>query len=151
MALSFTITDLYSVRYMFWVVREQSTALLVVNIPSIWPLLREWFPLLRTVAASTFRSKSRREHSHKWTPTSRSGTLSQPRSTTRGNNPTVPRSHATISPKGPASHARNDDGESQEHINTVWPDGIIAETTVEIEDGRLDEVEMTGPTDRRDW
>jgi len=32
---------------MLWYTRESSVAIYVSNLPLIWPLLREWFPLLR--------------------------------------------------------------------------------------------------------
>lgn len=43
----FNLTDVYSTVYMLWYVREASTAVYVSNIPMIWPLLREWAPVLR--------------------------------------------------------------------------------------------------------
>ncbi|KAF6829819.1 ubid family decarboxylase [Colletotrichum musicola] len=43
----YNLTDPFSPRYMLWYVREASVAVYVSNLPLIWPLLREWFPLLR--------------------------------------------------------------------------------------------------------
>ena len=34
---------------MLWYTREASVAVYVSNLPMIWPLLREWFPSLRTL------------------------------------------------------------------------------------------------------
>jgi hypothetical protein len=43
----FNLSDVYSVDYMLWYTREASVAVYVANLPLIWPLLREWIPLLR--------------------------------------------------------------------------------------------------------
>lgn len=43
----YNLTDPFSPRYMLWYVREASVAVYVSNLPLVWPLLREWFPLLR--------------------------------------------------------------------------------------------------------
>ncbi|KAL1305069.1 hypothetical protein AAFC00_002006 [Neodothiora populina] len=44
----FNLADLYSTVYMLWYVRESSVAVWVTNLPLIWPLLRETFPMLRS-------------------------------------------------------------------------------------------------------
>ncbi|KAK3936785.1 hypothetical protein QBC46DRAFT_357189 [Diplogelasinospora grovesii] len=43
----FNLKDMFDPVYMLWYVREASVAVYVANLPSIWPLLREWFPCLR--------------------------------------------------------------------------------------------------------
>jgi hypothetical protein len=45
----FNLSDVWSTVYMLWYIRESSVAVYVSNLPMIWPLLREWFPFLRTL------------------------------------------------------------------------------------------------------
>ncbi|EFQ30181.1 uncharacterized protein GLRG_05325 [Colletotrichum graminicola M1.001] len=47
----FNLRDPYSPEYMLWYVREASVAMCVSNLPLVWPLLREWFPWLRSMSA----------------------------------------------------------------------------------------------------
>lgn len=42
---------------MLWYTREASVAVYVANLPMIWPLLREWFPLLRSLSSASRPSK----------------------------------------------------------------------------------------------
>lgn len=44
----FFFTDVYSADYMFWYTREASVAVYVANLPCIWPLLREFIPVLKS-------------------------------------------------------------------------------------------------------
>ncbi|GKT46613.1 uncharacterized protein ColSpa_06794 [Colletotrichum spaethianum] len=50
----FNLSDPYSPNYMLWYIREASVAVYVSNLPLIWPLLREWFPWLRSLKAVGF-------------------------------------------------------------------------------------------------
>ncbi|KAF2404002.1 hypothetical protein EJ06DRAFT_505487 [Trichodelitschia bisporula] len=52
---AFNLSDVWDPRYMLWYAREASTAVWVANAPLVWPLLREWVPVLRT-ASRTERS-----------------------------------------------------------------------------------------------
>ncbi|KAK1976199.1 hypothetical protein LZ30DRAFT_603949 [Colletotrichum cereale] len=45
----FNLRDPYSPGYMLWYIREASVAFYVSNLPLVWPLLREWFPWLRSM------------------------------------------------------------------------------------------------------
>jgi len=45
----FNLTNVWDPVYMLWYVREASVAVYVSNLPMIWPLMREWFPFLRTL------------------------------------------------------------------------------------------------------
>ncbi|KZL79714.1 hypothetical protein CI238_06337 [Colletotrichum incanum] len=45
----FNLGDPYSPDYMLWYIREASVAVYVSNLPLVWPLLREWFPWLRSL------------------------------------------------------------------------------------------------------
>jgi hypothetical protein len=36
---------------MLWYTREASVAVYVANLPMIWPLMREWFPILRNLSS----------------------------------------------------------------------------------------------------
>jgi hypothetical protein len=45
----FNLTDVWNPVYMQWYIRESSVAVFVSNLPMIWPLLREWFPCLRSL------------------------------------------------------------------------------------------------------
>jgi hypothetical protein len=45
----FNLTNIWDPSYMLWYTREASVATYVSNLPMIWPLLREYFPLLRTL------------------------------------------------------------------------------------------------------
>ncbi|GKT57611.1 hypothetical protein ColTof3_04950 [Colletotrichum tofieldiae] len=47
----FNLGDPYSPNYMLWYIREASVAVYVSNLPLVWPLLREWFPWLRSLKA----------------------------------------------------------------------------------------------------
>lgn len=54
-------SDIYSASYLFWYVREASVAVYVVNLPCIWPLLREFIPVLKSWtpgASSKTRSRN---------------------------------------------------------------------------------------------
>ena len=50
--------DIYSADYLFWYTREASVAVYVANLPCIWPLLRDTFPMLRSWAPGGTNSKS---------------------------------------------------------------------------------------------
>ena len=45
----FNLLNVWDPVYMLWYVREASVAVYVSNLPMIWPLMREWFPFLRTL------------------------------------------------------------------------------------------------------
>jgi hypothetical protein len=45
----FNLTNIWDPTYMLWYTREASVAVYVSNLPMIWPLLREYFPILRTL------------------------------------------------------------------------------------------------------
>jgi hypothetical protein len=45
----FNLSNIWDPSYMLWYTREASVAVYVSNLPMIWPLLREWFPILRTL------------------------------------------------------------------------------------------------------
>jgi hypothetical protein len=48
----YNLSNLFDPSYMLWYIRESSVAVLVANIPLVWPLLREWFPILRKISPS---------------------------------------------------------------------------------------------------
>jgi hypothetical protein len=52
----FNLKDVYDTAYMLWYTREASVAVYVANLPLIWPLLREWIPILRN--ATSLHSKT---------------------------------------------------------------------------------------------
>jgi hypothetical protein len=45
----YNLSNIWDPSYMLWYTREASVAIYVSNLPMIWPLLREWFPILRTL------------------------------------------------------------------------------------------------------
>jgi len=45
----FNLTNIWDPSYMLWYTREASIAVYVSNLPMIWPLLREYFPVLRAL------------------------------------------------------------------------------------------------------
>jgi hypothetical protein len=45
----FNLSDIWDPNYMLWYTRESSVAVYVSNLPLIWPLMREWFPALKTL------------------------------------------------------------------------------------------------------
>ncbi|KUJ15431.1 uncharacterized protein LY89DRAFT_558244, partial [Mollisia scopiformis] len=45
----FNLSNIWDPSYMLWYTREASVAVYVSNLPMIWPLLREWFPMLRSM------------------------------------------------------------------------------------------------------
>ncbi|KAG4436055.1 hypothetical protein IFR05_008445 [Cadophora sp. M221] len=45
----FNLSNVWDPSYMLWYTREASVAIYVSNLPMIWPLLREWFPALKTL------------------------------------------------------------------------------------------------------
>jgi hypothetical protein len=45
----FNLSNIWDPSYMLWYTREASVAVYVSNLPMIWPLLREWFPSLRSI------------------------------------------------------------------------------------------------------
>jgi Fungal rhodopsin domain len=45
----FNLSNIWDPSYMLWYTREASVAVYVSNLPMIWPLLREWFPVLRSM------------------------------------------------------------------------------------------------------
>jgi len=47
----FNLRNPYSPVYMLWYIREATVATCVSNLPLVWPLLREWFPWLRSLSA----------------------------------------------------------------------------------------------------
>jgi hypothetical protein len=55
----YNLGDVFSPAYMLWYVREASVAVYVGNAPMVWPLLREWLPVLKgwTPGASSGRGK----------------------------------------------------------------------------------------------
>ncbi|KAF2682669.1 hypothetical protein K458DRAFT_390591 [Lentithecium fluviatile CBS 122367] len=44
----YNLSDVYDTAYMLWYIREASVAILVANLPGIWPLLREHVCFLRS-------------------------------------------------------------------------------------------------------
>lgn len=58
----FNLSDIWDPSYMLWYTREASVAVYVSNLPLIWPMLREWFPLLKTFAP---RSRATASHGAK--------------------------------------------------------------------------------------
>lgn len=44
----FNLSNIWEPGYMLWYTREASVAVYVSNLPMIWPLLREWFPRVRS-------------------------------------------------------------------------------------------------------
>lgn len=46
----FNLSDVWDTSYMLWYTREASVAVYVSNLPLIWPLLRELFPILKSLA-----------------------------------------------------------------------------------------------------
>ncbi|KAI0997986.1 hypothetical protein K3495_g10202 [Podosphaera aphanis] len=46
----FNLSDVWDPSYMLWYTREASVAVYVSNLPLIWPLLRELFPILKSLA-----------------------------------------------------------------------------------------------------
>lgn len=47
---------------MLWYTREASVAVYVSNLPMIWPLLREWFPILRSMTPGQKLSSSNNKY-----------------------------------------------------------------------------------------
>lgn len=87
----FNLTDVYSTVYMLWYVRESSVAVWVTNLPLIWPLLRETFPMLRsfTPGLKGYTGSSRNRHK----------TLNSGGADTSVNNNTTIKSHGGIGVK----------------------------------------------------
>ncbi|KAH8891079.1 hypothetical protein GQ53DRAFT_842004 [Thozetella sp. PMI_491] len=52
----FNLTNVWEPSYMLWYVREASVAVYVSNLPLIWPLLRDWFPFLRSLTPGGYSS-----------------------------------------------------------------------------------------------
>jgi len=46
----FNLSNIWDPSYMLWYTREASVAVYVSNLPMIWPLLREWFPSLKSIS-----------------------------------------------------------------------------------------------------
>ncbi|KAF8863871.1 hypothetical protein BDZ45DRAFT_737709 [Acephala macrosclerotiorum] len=55
----FNLSNIWDPSYMLWYTREASVAVYVSNLPMIWPLLREWFPCLRSITPGQKLSSSR--------------------------------------------------------------------------------------------
>ncbi|KAH0557136.1 hypothetical protein GP486_005076 [Trichoglossum hirsutum] len=135
----FNLSDVYDTRYMFWYVREASTAVYVSNLPLIWPLLREWFPFLRSSSPASGYTK--RTHS------------------------VLPRDQPTAFHLKSSKGSRNPNhgdfdrldthrGDSQECITTTsdpWSKVIHAETTVEVEEISLADMEKSRNNRGYDW
>jgi hypothetical protein len=62
----FNLTNIWDPSYMLWYVREASVAIYVSNLPMVWPLLREWFPILRGMTPGG--SSSRRDQKYSYDP-----------------------------------------------------------------------------------
>lgn len=45
----FNLSNIWDPSYMLWYTREASVAVYVSNLPMIWPLLREYFPMLKAL------------------------------------------------------------------------------------------------------
>ncbi|KAH0537087.1 hypothetical protein FGG08_006089 [Glutinoglossum americanum] len=137
----FNLSDIYDTRYMLWYVREASTAVYVSNLPLIWPLLREWFPFLRSSSPSSVYG--RRTH----------------HSVLNGRDP--PTNYHLKGSKGSRNTSNGDfdvldtpRGDSEECITTPsnpWSKGIHTETTVEVEEISLSELEKSKSSQRFDW
>ncbi|KAE8445190.1 hypothetical protein EG329_013687 [Mollisiaceae sp. DMI_Dod_QoI] len=54
----FNLSNVWDPSYMLWYTREASVAVYVSNLPLIWPLLREWFPYLRSMTPGQKLSSS---------------------------------------------------------------------------------------------
>ncbi|KAI0025953.1 hypothetical protein F4780DRAFT_237987 [Xylariomycetidae sp. FL0641] len=54
----FNLSNIWDPGYMLWYTREASVAVYVSNLPMIWPLLREWFPVLKTLNPSNYTPRS---------------------------------------------------------------------------------------------
>jgi len=65
-----------SVNYTFWYMREVTVSVYVINLPTLWPVLRQFFPMLTGRGSSAANSKgntSNINHSKSW-PASRKRT-----------------------------------------------------------------------------
>jgi hypothetical protein len=135
----FNLSDVYDTRYMFWYVREASTAIYVSNLPLIWPLLREWFPILRS--SSPASGYARRTHSVR------------PIDAPNGFQLKSSKGSRTTSDAG-FDMLDTQRGDSQECITTpsnAWAKGIHTETTVEVEEISLADLEKSKTSRRFDW
>jgi hypothetical protein len=54
----FNLSNIWDPSYMLWYTREASVAVYVSNLPMIWPLLREWFPSLKSLTPGQKSSAS---------------------------------------------------------------------------------------------
>lgn len=57
----FNLANIWDPSYMLWYTREASVAVYVSNLPMIWPLLREWFPVLKALTPGQKISSGKRE------------------------------------------------------------------------------------------
>lgn len=57
----FNLSNIWDPSYMLWYTREASVAVYVSNLPMIWPLLREWFPVLKVLTPGQKISSGKRE------------------------------------------------------------------------------------------
>jgi hypothetical protein len=124
---------------MFWYVREASTAVYVSNLPLIWPLLREWFPILRSSSPASGYAK----RTHSVLPRDQPSAFHLKNSKgSRGTN------------HGDFGRLNTHRGDSTECITTPsdpWSKGIHTETTVEVEEISLADLEKSKTNQRFDW
>ncbi|KAI9769629.1 MAG: hypothetical protein M1840_003866 [Geoglossum simile] len=135
----FNLSDVYDTRYMFWYVREASTAIYVSNLPLIWPLLREWFPILRS--SSPPSGYARRTHSVRPLDAPNGFQLKG----SKGSRTTGDNGFDVLGTQR---------GDSQECITTpsnAWAKGIHTETTVEVEEISLADLEKSKTSRGFDW
>jgi hypothetical protein len=60
----FNLSNIWDPLYMLWYTREASVAVYVSNLPMIWPLLRELFPILKQLTPGQKDSSSKGYHSN---------------------------------------------------------------------------------------
>lgn len=148
----FNLADLYSTVYMLWYVRESSVAVWVTNLPLIWPLLRETFPMLRSFtpgirAYSGSRSKMKGYYGGSENPTT--GGIGVKTST-----------HISVTDRGfQLDTLRRKRGESsvsldsdERELNGKYTGdmgGISTHTTVEVEEHSLRNLEQGDLSDGR--
>jgi hypothetical protein len=69
----FNLSNIWDPSYMLWYTREASVAIYVSNLPMIWPLMREWFPVLRSMTPGQRSSSAKKGYG---------GPAGRPRTTT---------------------------------------------------------------------
>jgi hypothetical protein len=77
----FNLSNIWDPSYMLWYTRESSVAVYVSNIPMIWPLLREWFPVLLSMTPGHKLSSSTKKGLGYGKNSSKRGTITPGRNT----------------------------------------------------------------------